>query len=106
MHSDYSRPRLQQITIYFLFDLSIYLSIYLDIRLLTEQSKRTYAFGRLDAHALEQLRVHERQLDALSQVANLVIQPADRRVGDVARVLVQHVVHHGVNLNENIYLVT
>ncbi len=54
--------------------------------------------GRLDAHAQEELWVHERQLDGLSELADLLAEPADGRVVHLAGVLLHHVEHHWVHL--------
>mmetsp|Transcript_1693 Transcript_1693/g.3240 ORF Transcript_1693/g.3240 Transcript_1693/m.3240 type:complete len:284 (-) Transcript_1693:146-997(-) len=54
--------------------------------------------GRLDPDPQEQLRVDQRQLNHLSEFADLVAEAADLAIGDVAGVLVQHVVHDGVHL--------
>mmetsp|Transcript_31962 Transcript_31962/g.77567 ORF Transcript_31962/g.77567 Transcript_31962/m.77567 type:complete len:375 (+) Transcript_31962:287-1411(+) len=53
---------------------------------------------RLDPHSLEELRVDQRQLDHLSELSDLLVEPSDGRVGHVAWVLVHHVVHRGVDL--------
>lgn len=47
---------------------------------------------------LEQLGVHERQLNDLTQLANLLAQTTDTRKADRSGVLQGHVVHHGVDL--------
>ena len=57
-----------------------------------------HALGRLDADALEELRVDERELDHLAQLADLLVEAADGRVLHVARVLGLHVEHHRVDL--------
>ena len=49
------------------------------------------------AHAQEQLGVDERELDDLADLADLLLQAADLAVGDLARVLVRHVVHERVD---------
>ena len=77
---------------------------------------------RLDADAHEQLRIGQRQLNDLAQLANLIVQPAnvlfnakndddentEQRmrervylVCDFAGVLVEHVEHHRVNLQNH-----
>jgi len=56
------------------------------------------ALGRLDADPQEQLRVLERQLNHLPELADLVVEPADAREADLARVLERHVVDERVDL--------
>ena len=57
-----------------------------------------HALGRLDADAQEQLRVLERQLNHLPELADLVVEPADAREADLSGVLERHVVDERVDL--------
>jgi len=57
-----------------------------------------HALGRLDADPQEQLRVEQRELDDLANLADLLAQAADRVVRHVAGVLDRHVVHERVDL--------
>ena len=57
-----------------------------------------HALGRLDADAQEELRILQRQLNDLAQLADLVAETADARERDVARILHRHVVHERIDL--------
>ena len=50
-----------------------------------------------DAHPLEQLRVHQWQLDNLPEFSDLLGQSADLGVTDVSRVFGGHVVDEWIN---------
>ena len=56
-------------------------------------------FWRCDSDPHEELRIEKGKLDDLSELADLLTQPSDLRVGDVSRVLVRHVVDQWVNLS-------
>ena len=60
---------------------------------------RLKTFWRRDSDPHEELRIEKGKLDDLSELADLLTQPSDLRVGNISRVLVGHVVDQGVNLS-------
>mmetsp|Transcript_28829 Transcript_28829/g.81222 ORF Transcript_28829/g.81222 Transcript_28829/m.81222 type:complete len:254 (-) Transcript_28829:479-1240(-) len=54
---------------------------------------------RLDAYAEEQLRIDERELNALTELSDLLAKTTDGAVVHLSGVLLKHVVYHGINLS-------
>ena len=52
-----------------------------------------------DAYTLEELRIKERQLNALAQLSDLLPQTAYHGIVNLPRVLRHHIVHHRVHLH-------
>ena len=62
-------------------------------------AKGVKTFRGRDSDPHEKLRIEKRELDDFSELADLFTQPSDLGVGDIARILMRHIVDQWVHLS-------